>query len=134
MTTMRARALLPVLAALAVGACALDPNETLIEALETPQAATASTASAHPLPAPDQAAATSPLIHGTQNGTGAAQEGLLSYEEQTATRSSLEALAKSRASGQPSASTSSVDVLRKLGATHGDAAIADIEGAPAAAQ
>lgn len=133
MITMRACAF-SVLAALTVGACALDPSETLVEALETPKAASTAAGAQDTLPAPEQAAATSPLIHGKQAGTGGTQENLLSYEEQTATRSSLEALAKSRSAGQPGAATSSADVLRKLGATHGDAAIADIEGAPAAAQ
>ncbi len=132
--------ILPLIATLAVGACALDPNETLVEALEAPAIAA---------PQAQPASATSPLIHGgtpaplIAGGANAplAASGkgpnLLSFDEQSAAKSNLEALARSRSGTTAAPATSSVELLKRLGATHGDAAIADIEGvesAPPAAQ
>lgn len=131
---------LPVLAVVAIGGCALDPNETLVEALEAPAVASPDT---------QQTSATSPLIHdGTPapliaDGAGVPaaatgkEEHLLSFDEQSAAKSDLAALARSRAGGSAAPAASSVELLKRLGATHGDAAIADIEGtggASAAAQ
>ncbi|MXN64255.1 hypothetical protein GR183_05015 [Stappia sp. GBMRC 2046] len=140
------RASAVVAAALALGACALNPNETLFEALEAPVAQPA-THQSSPLPAatPDPVSdpnVSTPLVQ--ENSRSASRsapavtsgENLLSYEQQQATRSSLEALARSRAGTGTgtSGATSTAEILKRLGETHGDAAITEIEGRRAPAQ
>ena len=131
-------------AALLLGACALNPNETLFEALDAPIAQPASQqSSALPAATPDPVSdpnVSTPLVQeNSDSASGPAPavssgENLLSYEQQEATRSSLEALARSRAGTGTEGSSSTAEILKRLGETHGDAAITEIEGGGAPAQ
>ncbi|NRG19094.1 hypothetical protein HPQ64_15490 [Rhizobiales bacterium] len=138
------RASAVVAAALLLGACALNPNETLFEALEAPAAQptilkSSSLPAATPDPVSDPNVSTPLVQENSQPVTATAPAGasgndLLSYEQQEATRSSLEALARSRAGLQLRGSPSTAEFLKRLGETHGDAAITEIEGGDAPAQ
>lgn len=131
-------------AAFLLGACALNPNETLFEALDAPIAQPASQqSSALPAATPDPVSdpnVSTPLVQeNSRSASGpapavASGENLLSYEQQEATRSSLEALARSRAGTGTEGSSSTAEILKRLGETHGDAAITEIEGGGAPAQ